>query len=79
MDSKTFFKFLPNGKEYVTLITTKTNYNLIDEVLRKKIVLTSVRQKNNDFENDETHKALLVKKSKIEKEIRNYEYEVNNK
>lgn len=79
MDSKTFFSLLPDGKEYVTLITTKTTYNLIDEVLRKKIVLTSVRQKNSDFENDETHKALLAKKSKIEKEIRNYEYEVNNK
>jgi hypothetical protein len=79
MDSKAFFESLENGDEYVTLITTKEVYNQIDVDLRPLIVLSGIRQKNDDFKNDETHKELRSNERNAKKELRDYEYLKNNK
>lgn len=79
MDSKAFFESLDNGEEYVTLITTKEVYNQIDVDLRPLIVLSGIRQKNDDFKNDEIHKELRSNERNAKKELRDYEYLKNNK
>ena len=78
MDTKAFFKQLPDGREYVTLITTKTTFNLIDEVLRGQIVVTSIRVKNTLYEDDPIYKELANIERKAKKELRDYEFKINN-
>lgn len=79
MDTKAFFKQLPDGREYVTLITTKTTFNLIDDVLKSQMVVTSIRVKSDLYEEDSIYKEIRDRKRKIDKELRDYEFKINNK
>ena len=77
--SKEFFEELREGDEYLSCMMTKEVYSGIDLENRERIVITKVRQKNSKFKEDEYHKELLKKKSKIDKELRDYEFNINHK
>lgn len=79
MSSKEFFEELREGDEYLSCMMTKEVYSGIDLENRERIVITTVRQKNSNFKYDEYHKELLKKKSKIDKELRDYEFNINHK
>jgi len=77
--SKQFFEELREGDEYLSCMMTKEVYNGIDLENRERIVVNTVRQKNSKFKNDEVHKALVKKVTKVNKELRDYEFENNHK
>jgi hypothetical protein len=77
--SKEFFEELREGDEYLSCMMTKEVYNGIDLENRERIVVNTVRQKNSKFKNDEVHKALVKKVTKVNKELRDYEFENNHK
>ena len=77
--SKEFFEQLREGDEYLTLLTTKEVYSGIELELRNRMVVNTVRQKNNSFKDDDNHKELVKNLSKAKKELRNYEYSQNHK
>jgi hypothetical protein len=79
ISNKDFFEQLQEGQEYLNCSMTKEVYNGIDFELRQLMTDPVIYKKNNDFENDETHKKLMIEKSKINKKIMNYEYDVNQK
>ena len=78
MTSKEFFRRLEDGREYVTLITTKEIYNSQGMHNIPEIVLTSIKKKNESFENDETYRELVSAVSKAKKKLRDYEFSINN-
>jgi len=77
--SKEFFEELREGDQYLSCMMTKEVYSGIDLENRERIVITTVRQKNSNFKDDKYHKELLKKKSKIDKELRDYEFNINHK
>lgn len=79
ISNKQFFEQLREGDEYLNVSMTKEVYNGIDFELRQLMTDPVIYKKNNDFENDETHKKLMIEKSKINKKIINYEYDVNQR
>ena len=79
LSNKQFFEQLREGDEYLNCFMTKEVYSGIDFELRERIAVSEVRQKNNSFENDETHKALLKDMAKLKTKRINYEYDLNLK
>ena len=79
LSNKQFFEQLREGDEYLNCFMTKEVYSGIDFELRERIAVSEVRQKNNSFENDETHKALMKDMAKLKTKIINYEYDLNHK
>jgi hypothetical protein len=79
LSNKQFFEQLREGDEYLNCFMTKEVYSGIDFELRERIAVSEVRQKNNSFENDETHKALMRDMAKLKTKIINYEYDLNHK
>ncbi len=79
MDFKAFYESLKEGEEYMTIITTKDVYGCIDQYLRVNMVITSVNQKNESFKDDNHHKELVSKVSKAKKQLRDYEFSINNR
>ena len=77
--SKEFFEQLREGDEYLNCFMTKEVYSGIDLELREHIVVNRVRQKNESFKNDETHKELLKNKLKADKILSDYEFKINHK
>ena len=76
--AKEFFEELRNGQEWVSCLMTKECYSGIDLEAKKRIVVNSVRQKNDGFADDEAHKELVKKVAKAKKELRNYEFDKNH-
>jgi len=62
--SKEFFEELRNGQEWLSCLMTKECYSGLEFEARERIAVTSVRQKNDLFTEDEEHKD-LVKKYKV--------------
>jgi len=79
ISNKDFFEQLREGDEYLNCSMTKEVYNGIDFELRQLMTDPVIYKKNNDFEHDETHKKLMIEKSKLNKKIMNYEYDINQK
>ncbi len=79
MQAKEFFGCLKEGEEYVSVLMTKETYNKMNKSVKESIVITSIRQLNTSFKDDENHKKLVSKVSKAKKELRNYEYDINNR
>lgn len=77
--SKDFFMELRQGDEYLSCFMTKEVYSGIELELRDRIVVNEVRQTNDKFKDDPTHKNLIKTLYKAKKEVRNYEYEQNHK
>ncbi len=71
-----FFNHIEEGEEYLTLFCTKGSYSQIPKHLT--VVISSVRQKNESFKDDEIHKDLVKKLSKARRELSDYEYLKNN-
>ena len=72
-----FFNQLEEGEEFLSLLCTKDTYSLIPTNL--PIVINSIRQKNESFAVDNTHKELVKSLRKAKKDLQDYEYEQNNK
>lgn len=79
IDSRSFFDNLKEGEEYVSLLLTIDLFNSISEDIRGKVTISSIRQKNSTFKDDSNHKAIVSKLSKVKKELREYEFNINNK
>jgi|TARA_Y100000310_G_C20602106_1_gene773583 hypothetical protein len=79
IDSRSFFDNLQEGEDYVSLLLTKDVFNQIPKNIMDKVSVSSIRQKNSSFKNDPSHKAILSKISKAKKELREYEFNINNK
>jgi len=54
-------------------------YNGLDFEMDELIYQGDIRQHNDKFQNDETHKELRKRKSKINKQISEYEFKLNHK
>jgi len=76
--SKEFFEELRNGQEWLSCLMTKECYSGLEFEARERIAVTSVRQKNDLFTEDEEHKDLVKKVAKAKKELRNYEFDKNH-
>ena len=79
MLSSDFFKSLKDGQEYLNCFMVKDTYALIPEGLRPLIFVNKVRQKNEAFKNDPTHKELLKQKLKADTALSDYEFKINHK
>jgi hypothetical protein len=77
--SKEFFEELREGEEYVSVMMSMDVYNGISLENRLRMTDPKVRQKNSKFTNDETHKELVKKVAKANKELRDYEFNINHK
>jgi len=77
--SKEFFDELREGEEYVSVMMSMDVYNGISLENRLRMTDPKVRQKNSKFTNDETHKELVKKVAKANKELRDYEFNINHK
>lgn len=76
--SKEFFQELQEGQEYYNCLMTKQVYNGISHVLREQIAISSIRQKNGVFENDNTHKELVKQVRKSRAKLDEYEFKKNH-
>lgn len=77
--SKQFFTQLREGEEYYNCFMSAEVFNGIDFELQQQIVVSSVRQKNSDFEKDEQHRALLREVAKAKSKLQEYEFNLNTK
>lgn len=73
-----FFNLLINGKSYLTLLCTEEVYKKIPDDLKDKLVISSIRQKNESFKDDLVHKGFVKNLRKAKKELSDYEYNKNN-
>lgn len=78
MTKPEFFGQLEEGDEYLSLLCTKQTYARIEPLLTGQMVISSVRQKNESFKDDEQHKELVKLLRKAKKQLQNYEFEKNN-
>lgn len=72
-----FFDLIDNGKSYLTLLCTEETYKEIPEDLRSKLVISSIRQKNESFKDDPVHKGFVKNLRKAKKDLSDYEYNKN--
>jgi hypothetical protein len=79
MTSKEFFTHLRDGEEYYNCLMTSEVYNLIPLDQRNHIAVSEVRQKNDSFTNDETHKILVREFGKAKAKLIEYEFNHNHK
>ena len=77
ISSEEFFGQLEDGQQYLSMFTSEEYYNLIPKNIQDQIVINEIRQTNFDFKNDPIHKQLLTEYYKAKKELRNYEYNIN--
>tara|TARA_R100001244_G_scaffold131405_1_gene104614 strand:+ start:186 stop:425 length:240 start_codon:yes stop_codon:yes gene_type:complete len=73
-----FFDQLEEGEEYLSLLCTKQTYACINPLVTGQLVISSVRQKNESFREDEQHKLFIKALRKAKKDLQNYEYNKNN-
>lgn len=76
--SKEFFQELQEGQEYYNCLMTSEVYNGITHELRELICVSSIRQKNSQFENDEQHQELVRQMSKARAKLQEYEFKTNH-
>ena len=77
--SQQFFEELREGDEYLSCFITKEVYSGIELEYRERICVNTVRLKTSKFKDDEIHKKLTKASYMASKELRNYEFEQNNK
>lgn len=78
-DYKLFKESLNESEEYTTLIMSTQTLVGLDFEMREIIYQGGIRQKNSMFDNDEVHKSLRKERTKIDKQIRDYEFKINHK
>ena len=78
LQRREFFEMLEEDQQYLSCLTTEEAYNEIPEYIRAQMVINEIRQDNPVFKNDPVHKELVNKKYKANKELRDYEYKINN-
>ena len=76
--SKAFFEELMDGEEYAVVMTRLQTYHQIDDHIKEQSTLT-VRVNNCKYDQDEKHCKLVKAISKAKKQLRDYEFEINNK
>jgi hypothetical protein len=77
--SKEFFEELRHGDEYLSCFMTREVYSGIEFELRERIGVTTIRQKNDNFDSDDTHKQLRSNIHKAKTELLKYEFNINHK
>lgn len=75
---KQFKDSLKHGDEYTTVMMSMDAYNGLDFEMDELIYQSGIRQHNNDFENDETHKGIVKDISKLKRMLVNYEFDKNH-
>ena len=76
--SKEFFEELMDGEEYAVVMTRLQTYHQIDDHIKEQSTLT-VRVNNCKYDQDEKHCQLVKAITKAKKQLRDYEFEINNK
>lgn len=79
ISAKDFFLELQEEEEYLSCLMTKDTYSGIDHELRELIVVSSVKQQNKEFANNEELQTLYKDRSKIKKKITKIEFNINNR
>jgi hypothetical protein len=77
LTSEEFFGSLEDGQQYMSIFTSEEYYNLIPEDIQREMVINEIRQTNVNFKDDPIHKNLVSNYAKAKKELRNYEYKIN--
>ena len=78
LQRREFLAGLEEGQQYLSCLTTEEAYNEIPEHLREQMVINEIRQDNPLFANDPIHKSLVKQTYKAKKQLRDYEYDINN-
>ena len=78
LQRREFFEMLEDDQQYLSCLTTEEAYNEIPEYIRDQMVINEIRQDNPAFKNDPIHKELVKKTGQAKKELRDYEYKINN-
>ena len=78
ISSKDIMESMIEGEEYVNAMMPLQIFLQINDELREQMYFT-IREKNCQFDTDETHCQLVREISKAKRELRNYEYDLNNK
>ena len=76
--SEQFFQELEDGQEDFSLFVGQEGYDKIPIEVREVMVINEIRKTNNKFKTDEVHKGLVKNLTKAKKELRHYEYDINN-
>ena len=79
MTSQEFFGSLEEGQQYLSCFTTEEFYLMIPQEIRDNMLINEIRQQNKQFKDDPIHKKLTSDYRNAKKQLRNYEYDVNNK
>lgn len=78
LTSEEFFGSLEDGQQYMSLFTSEEFYNLIPDEIKEQMVVNEIRQTNIIYKEDPVHNELVKNYTKAKKELRNYEYNLNN-
>ena len=78
LSSREFFESLEDGQQYISCFTTEEAYAKIPREVQREMVINEIRQTNDAFKNDETHKDLKKNFNKAKGELRDYEYLKNH-
>ncbi len=76
--SKEFFEELMEGEEYAVVMARMAIYHEIDDHIKQQSTLT-VRVNSCQYDEDEKHCKLVKAISKAKKQLRDYEFSINNK
>ena len=79
MEYREFQNNLEENGEYISCMMSTNIHRQLPFELREQMYESEIRQKNEAFKNDDTHKGLVKSISKAKKALRDYEFNINNK
>jgi hypothetical protein len=79
MEYRDFYNDLSNGEEYITCMMNINTFNGLDFEAQQLMYQSEIRQKNDKFKDDDVHKEYVKRISKAKKDLRDYEFNINNK
>lgn len=79
LTTQEFFSSLEEGEQYISCFTSEEFYNMIPQEIRDNMLVNEIRQINEELESDPIHQALKKEYGKAKRELRNYEYKINQK
>ena len=79
MEYRDFQNNLEENEEYISCMMSTDIHRQLPYELKEQMYESEIRQKNEAFKNDDTHKGLVKSISKAKKALRDYEFNINNK